>query len=77
MSLYYVSLNNSTKPSGSSPGGGGTTASAGSGGTYKIQSGDTLSDIARQNGTTVTALASLNNISNPNLIRAGATIKTK
>ncbi len=42
---------------------------------YKIQRGDTLSRIAKKYGTTVSALASANNISNPNKIRAGATLK--
>ncbi len=41
---------------------------------YVIQSGDTLSEIAQEYGTTVSALASYNNISNPDLIYAGATI---
>lgn len=45
--------------------------------TYKIKSGDTLSQIAKDNGTTVSELASLNGISNPNLIYAGQTIKLK
>lgn len=43
--------------------------------TYKIKSGDTLSQIAKDNGTTVSELASLNGISNPNLIYAGQTLK--
>ena len=43
--------------------------------TYKIVSGDTLSAIAAKNNTTVAKLASLNNISNPNYIQAGQTIK--
>lgn len=38
---------------------------------YKIQSGDTLTKIAKQYGTTVDALAKTNNISNPDLIYAG------
>ena len=42
---------------------------------YKIKSGDTLSAIARRNNTTVSALAKLNNIANPNLIYAGKTLK--
>jgi len=42
---------------------------------YKIVSGDTLSAIAAKNKTTVSNLAKLNNISNPNLIYAGQTIK--
>ena len=43
--------------------------------TYKVKSGDTLSQIAQANGTTVSELASLNGISNPNLIYAGQTLK--
>lgn len=43
--------------------------------TYVIQPGDTLSGIARKFGTTVSTLASLNGISDPNLIYAGNTIK--
>lgn len=39
--------------------------------TYTVQPGDTLSKIARQFGSTVTAIAAANNIPNPNLIRAG------
>lgn len=44
-------------------------------GAYTIKSGDTLSTIAAANGTTPAALASLNGISNPNLIQAGASLK--
>jgi len=39
--------------------------------TYTIQSGDTLSAIARRHNTTVEALARANNIANPDRIRAG------
>lgn len=42
---------------------------------YTIQPGDTLSGIAAKFGTTVSALASLNGISDPNLIYAGSTIR--
>ena len=38
---------------------------------YRVRSGDTLSRIARQNSTTVDALARANNISDPNKIRQG------
>ncbi len=38
---------------------------------YVVQSGDTLSKIAQMFGTTVSALADLNNISNVNMIRTG------
>lgn len=41
---------------------------------YTIQKGDTLSKIARQNSTTVEALAAQNNIKNPNRIFAGDTL---
>lgn len=44
-------------------------------GNYKIKRGDTLSGIAKANGTTVEELAKLNNISNPNSIYAGNEIK--
>ena len=43
--------------------------------TYVIQPGDTLSGIAERYGTTVSALSSLNGISNPDLIYAGNTIR--
>ena len=45
-----------------------------SAGTYKVQSGDSLSRIASRNGTTVTALQTANNISGAN-IRVGQTLK--
>lgn len=41
---------------------------------YTIKKGDTLSKIAKQYGTTVSALASANSIKDPDKIRAGATI---
>lgn len=44
---------------------------------YTVQSGDTLSRIASQHGTTYTALANLNGIKNPNLIYAGQKIRVK
>lgn len=40
-------------------------------GTYTVQSGDTLSKIARQFASTVAAIAAANNIANPGLIRVG------
>lgn len=52
----------------------GTTATSG-GSTYTVQSGDTLGGIAAQYGTTAAALASLNGISNPNVIYVGQTLK--
>ena len=42
--------------------------------TYTVQSGDTLSGIAEKFNTTYTRLASINNISNPNLIYVGQTL---
>lgn len=44
---------------------------------YTVQSGDTLSRIASQHGTTYTELAKLNNIKNPNMIYAGQKIRVK
>ncbi|MBC6912371.1 LysM peptidoglycan-binding domain-containing protein [Lactobacillus reuteri] len=40
-------------------------------GTYTVKSGDTLSQIAARFNTTTSALASINHISNPNLIEVG------
>jgi len=50
-----------------------TTTSSGS--NYTIKSGDTLSALAARNGTTVSELARLNNIPDPNKISAGANLK--
>ena len=44
------------------------------GGSYVVQSGDTLSGIAAQMGTSVDHLASANGISNPDLLSVGQTI---
>src|SRR4051812_46531486 len=43
--------------------------------TYRIHSGDTLSGIAARFHTTVSALARLNHIANPNVIMAGRTLQ--
>lgn len=43
--------------------------------TYTIRPGDTLSGIAARFGTTVSAIAALNGISDPNRIYAGTTIR--
>lgn len=43
--------------------------------TYRIRSGDTLSHLAARFGTTVSALARANNIANPDLIYAGASLR--
>ncbi|HBJ88234.1 MAG TPA: hypothetical protein DDZ88_31145 [Verrucomicrobiales bacterium] len=48
--------------------------STGKGGTYAIKSGDTLSAIARKNGTTVAKLKAANGLSG-DMIRAGKTLK--
>lgn len=42
---------------------------------YKIKRGDTLSEIAKKYGTTVSVLASINNIKDVNKIYAGNTLK--
>lgn len=74
-----VSLNNITNPNlirvGQvlivSTSGGTTTPPPSTSTTYTVRSGDTLYSIALRYNTTVARLASLNNISNPNLIRTG------
>lgn len=45
-----------------------------SGNSYTVKSGDTLGAIAQAYGTTVNALASHNNISNPSLIKVGQVV---
>ena len=45
------------------------------GDTYTVQPGDTLSEIAVRFGTSVSTLAALNNIANPNLIKVGQVLK--
>lgn len=44
---------------------------------YTIQSGDTLSEIAERYGVSIEQLCAWNNITNPDLIYAGDTIKVK
>ena len=44
---------------------------------YKVQSGDTLSEIAARYGTTVNELVNLNEISNPNLIYPGEVLRIR
>lgn len=44
---------------------------------YSIRRGDTLSAIAKRNGTTVAALVKLNKIKNPNMINAGSKLKVR
>ena len=46
-----------------------------SGRTYTVRSGDTLSEIAARNNTSVQELVRLNNISNPNLIYPGQVLR--
>ena len=43
--------------------------------TYTVKPGDTLSKIARSTGVDENTIKRLNNISNPNLIRVGQTLK--
>ena len=43
--------------------------------TYVVRPGDTLSAIATRHGTTVSALAQANHISNPNMIRIGQLLR--
>lgn len=47
----------------------------GGSGTYTVKSGDRLADIAARYGTTISALADMNNISNVHLIRPGQVLK--
>lgn len=54
---------------------GGSTPVPPTTGTYTVVRGDTLSNIASRFGTTWQAIASLNNIANPNLIYAGQVLK--
>jgi hypothetical protein len=42
--------------------------------THTVRAGDNLSSIAAANGTSVSALAQLNGLANPNMIRAGQTL---
>ncbi|WP_339180195.1 LysM peptidoglycan-binding domain-containing protein [Oceanobacillus sp. FSL W7-1293] len=63
------SSNSSSSSSNSSSG-----SSSSSSSTYKVKSGDSLSKIASQHGTTVSKLKSLNNLSS-DLIIAGQTLK--
>ena len=46
-----------------------------SAGTYTVRQGDTLWGIARRYNTTVSALASLNRIANPDLIYPGQVLR--
>lgn len=67
----FISIGQTLTIPGTDGNGGETTPDEPTSSTYTVQSGDTLSAIAGQYGTTVNALASENNISNPNLISIG------
>lgn len=56
------------------PAGPGLPAAAAAGTPYRVVAGDTLSGIAARFGTSTAALASVNNIANPNVIYAGQLI---
>ena len=43
-------------------------------GTYMVKSGDRLGDIAARHATSVSTLVSMNNLSNPNVIRSGQSL---
>jgi LysM repeat protein len=53
----------------------GSSTSTGSGGAVTLTAGETLWSLSRQWGTTVTAIADANGISNPNQIFAGAQLR--
>lgn len=46
-------------------------------GQYRVQKGDTLTQIARKHGQSVSSLMSMNNISNPNRIHVGQVLKVQ
>jgi lysozyme len=52
-----------------------TTTNTNTATTYTVKSGDSLSSIASKFGTSTSTLTSINNLSNPNLIYVGQTIK--
>ncbi|MGK9269336.1 N-acetylmuramoyl-L-alanine amidase [Bacillus inaquosorum] len=52
-------------------------SSSGSGTTYKVKKGDTLSAIAKEHGVSVASLQSWNNIKYPNKITVGQKLKLK
>ena len=65
------SSNSTTKPTSSSS----NKTSSSSYTTYTVQSGNTLSGIAYKYGVTVSQLQEWNNISNPNILSVGQTLK--
>src|SRR5699024_3481401 len=54
-----------------------TTSNKITGSTYKVKSGDTLGAIAQRSGVPMKTLQKINGISNPDLIKAGDTIRLK
>ncbi|MDI4584862.1 LysM peptidoglycan-binding domain-containing protein [Oenococcus sp. UCMA 14587] len=52
-----------------------SSSTSSSSGTYTVESGDTLTSIAKTYGVSISTLAKLNDISDTNLIYAGTTIK--
>jgi LysM repeat protein len=62
-------------PSGQATGAPATAQPGGSGATYKVKSGDTLSAIAARYKTTVKVLVSLNNITDPSKLKIGQVLK--
>ncbi|MCB0539809.1 MAG: DUF4329 domain-containing protein [Bacteroidetes bacterium] len=72
-----ISTLNMNQPQDSGPGNGGAGTSAPSTSTYSIQKGDTLTSIAKRYNTTVSAIASENKISDPNMIQAGSSLNIR
>jgi len=70
-SVLIIPTGGTTPPPTQPPGQPPPTSSPGTCTTYTVVRGDTLSIIARRFGTTIQAIASANNIVNPNLIYAG------
>lgn len=66
-----------SKPVAQKPAAVGTIKIAKDAESYTVQKGDTLSDIAKAAGTTVSKLQEINGIKNANLIRSGQVIRLK
>jgi LysM domain-containing protein len=64
-----------TPPVSTPTGAGATPRPPSAGGIYRVQTGDTLSEIAAANGTTWQVLAQLNGITDPRKIRVGQVLK--